>query len=665
LSVCFAPVADAVSDVSRGTSSNQANQSTMPFFLIANPQAARATPGPPLFRSWSSLTKRLFDNTLSLHILAATAACQILLFAALLLHNGDLVEQALAETFKQHLEDLTPLLNSTLAPLLVRGDRAALADRLEATRSDDDIVYLVLRDAQDAVVAASGWNPADVVPLASTRVINDERLYHTFLLVEANGKKYGTLNFGVSTKQLASYRDDLLRRGSVIVGAGLLLIGAVQALLAYWLTRRLRRLTAASEDVARGKYDIRLDESGSGEVARLAASLNAMTAAIRDKIFSLEQNEEHLRLAIDAGSIVPWERDLADDTFRWGPGVGKLLGPVPPGRASHPDLLTMVHAEDRDALLRARDEAIRNSSQYRCDFRIVAADGSERWLAVRGKFVRSELSPQGSLIGVARDITMGKQAELQIRRLNQELEARVRERTVELEATVGELEAFSYTISHDLRAPLRAISGFAEIVREDCSEDRAEHTRDYLARIAANAERMSRMIDDLLRFSRMARSPLQRSQVKPEQIAAELLRDLAFPEAARAEIRIHSMPACHGDPALLRQVYANLISNALKYSRDAERPLVEIGSGTGEGGNPVYFVKDNGAGFDPTYADRLFGVFQRLHKESQFEGNGVGLAITQRIIQRHGGTIWANAVPGQGATFFFTMGGPTGAHLKP
>jgi light-regulated signal transduction histidine kinase (bacteriophytochrome) len=295
----------------------------------------------------------------------------------------------------------------------------------------------------------------------------------------------------------------------------------------------------------------------------------------------------------------------------------------------------------------------------------VAADGSERWLAVRGKFVRSELSPQGSLIGVARDITMGKQAELQIRRLNQELEARVRERTVELEATVGELEAFSYTISHDLRAPLRAISGFAEIVREDCSEDRAEHTRDYLARIVANAERMSRMIDDLLRFSRMARSPLQRSRVKPEQIAAELLRDLAFPEAARAEIRIHSMPACHGDPALLRQVYANLISNALKYSRDAERPLVEIGSGTGEGGNPVYFVKDNGVGFDPTYADKLFGVFQRLHKESQFEGNGVGLAITQRIIQRHGGTIWANAVPGQGATFFFTLGGPTGAHLKP
>lgn len=327
----------------------------MPFFLIANPQAARATPGPPLFRSWSFLTKRLFDNTLSLRILAATAACQIILFAALLLHNGTLVEQALTGTFKQHLEDLTPLLNSTLAPLLVRGDRAALADRLETTRSDDDIVYLVLRDAQDAVVAASGWNPVDVLPLASTRVINDERLFHTFLLVEANGKKYGTLNFGVSTKQLAAYRDDLLSRGSAIVGAGLLLIGAVQALLAYWLTRRLRRLTAASEDVARGKYDIRLDESGSGEVARLAASLNAMTAAIRDKIFSLEQNEEHLRLAIDAGSIVPWERDLADDTFRWGPGVGKLLGPVPPGRAGHPDLLTMVHAEDRDALLRARD----------------------------------------------------------------------------------------------------------------------------------------------------------------------------------------------------------------------------------------------------------------------------------------------------------------------
>jgi light-regulated signal transduction histidine kinase (bacteriophytochrome) len=322
----------------------------------------------------------------------------------------------------------------------------------------------------------------------------------------------------------------------------------------------------------------------------------------------------------------------------------------------------MVYPHYRDQLLAAREEAIRNARAYHCDIRIRRTDGAECWLAVRGKFVRRTGSVTGYLMGVARDITAGKQAELEIRRLNQELEQRVQERTSELQAANRELEAFSYTISHDLRAPLRALNGFSSLVRKECAAHPIPKEAElYLDRIAANATRMSQMLDDLLLFSRASRSPLERREVRPDHLVAELLQNLQFPEASRAEIRIHPMPACQADPTLLRQVYTNLISNALKYSSKVERPKVEIGATSDEERDVTYFVQDNGAGFDMRYAEKLFGVFQRLHSGKEFEGTGVGLAIVHRIVNRHGGRIWANATAGKGATFYFSIPAPSAA----
>jgi PAS domain S-box-containing protein len=265
----------------------------------------------------------------------------------------------------------------------------------------------------------------------------------------------------------------------------------------------------------------------------------------------------------------------------------------------------------------------------------------------------------GKAVGVskvARDITGRKVAEEKIRQLNVELEERVIKRTAELEAANKELEAFSYSVSHDLRAPLRAVNGFAGIVLEDFGPQLPEECRRHLERIRAGALRMGMLIDDLLAFSRLSRQAVNRQAVNPARIVNEVLDELKPQRDGRQiEIKVGELPACHGDPALLKQVWVNLISNAIKYTRGREPAVVEIGCAR-ENDENVYFIRDNGAGFDMEYANKLFGVFQRLHRADEFEGTGVGLAIVQRIVHRHGGRVWAKAEVNRGATFYFTIG---------
>jgi PAS domain S-box-containing protein len=265
----------------------------------------------------------------------------------------------------------------------------------------------------------------------------------------------------------------------------------------------------------------------------------------------------------------------------------------------------------------------------------------------------------GRIIGaskVVRDITERKKAEAKIFELNATLEERVRERTVQLEAANKELEAFSYSVSHDMRAPLRAIDGFSQAVLEDYKEQMPAEGRRYLAIIREGAQRMGALIDDLLTFSRLSRMPVSNQPVDMAELVADALDELGVKEGdPKVQVRLGHLPPCQGDRALLKQVWLNLLSNALKYSRNRDTSVVEIGCGT-QDGKQVYVVKDNGTGFDMLYANKLFGVFQRLHRSDEYEGTGVGLAIVQRVIHRHGGSVWAEAALDKGATFFFTVG---------
>lgn len=268
------------------------------------------------------------------------------------------------------------------------------------------------------------------------------------------------------------------------------------------------------------------------------------------------------------------------------------------------------------------------------------------------------LDPAGQIIGgvaVQVDVTERKRVEQELRALKDKLEIRVEQRTAELAAANKDLEAFGYTVSHDLRAPLRHITGFIQLLCADAGERLDAQCHEHVKIITDSAQRMGRLIDDLLALSRLGRAAMAERPVQLERLVEEARRELAPETCDRAiEWRIGPLPEVRGDPTLLRNALTNLLANAIKYSRQRELAVIEVGAET-RGGEAVCFVRDNGAGFDMRFAGKLFGVFQRLHPAEQFEGTGIGLASVRRIIERHGGRVWAEGAVDRGATFYFAL----------
>jgi PAS domain S-box-containing protein len=284
-------------------------------------------------------------------------------------------------------------------------------------------------------------------------------------------------------------------------------------------------------------------------------------------------------------------------------------------------------------------------------------DGGSIWTEVTTSPVHGADGELLGFVNVVHDMSESHRLQLEMTSFNETLEARISRRTADLTSAVSELESFAYTVSHDLRAPLRAMDGFSRILLEDQAHLLSEPAQRQLVRVRENAQQMGKLIDELLRFSRINRGPMERKEVDPADIARQVAHDLYGESDKPLPITVQPMPLCSAEPTLLRQVFANLIGNALKFSRDVKEPAIVVGCDTTQR-PPAYFVRDNGVGFDMQYAGRLFGVFQRLHRAEDFEGTGVGLATVQRIVQRHGGRVWAESQPNLGATFHFTLEDP-------
>ena len=313
------------------------------------------------------------------------------------------------------------------------------------------------------------------------------------------------------------------------------------------------------------------------------------------------------------------------------------------------------HPDDQQRAWDAWQHATATIGTYSIECRLRRADGVYQWWLIRGVPVRAADGTVLKWFGTCTDIHDLKVAQDSVTRLNAHLEERVADRTAQLEAANKELEAFSYSVSHDLRAPLRGVDGYVRMLQEDCAGQLDAEGNRLLGVVSSEARRMGELIDDLLAFSRMGRQKMERSAVDLEGLARAVFEGAAAAAlAAPPRFVLHPLPPAQGDLAMLRQVFTNLLSNAVKFSRRQPDPVVEVGS-TGSGSEVVYYVKDNGVGFDPRFSHKLFGVFQRLHTEAEFEGTGVGLALVQRIIHRHGGKIWAEGQPGVGATFYFTL----------
>jgi PAS domain S-box-containing protein len=603
------------------------------------------------YADWPILRKIAVANTLT-----AVVALLLAMVAALV---GEMV------TFNRSLLSST----ATLAAVGAANSTAALAfkDQREAEAiiaglaSSPDTLSVALYDAAGrrfASYPAEAGPPSVALPPVAGHEFQPKRLivWHP---AEQAGSVLGLL---MIERSRAGLRDRLVTYGAmaaIIFIASIITAGAVSRALQRGIAGPILGLAETARSISRtGRYSIRAEKVGNDELGQLTDTFNEMLAKIEEQNAALAESEGRLRLAMEAAQIGTWSWNMESDELLWSESMAEIFGldpQRPPGTGGV--AWSCVFDEDRKALEHAFRASIREDRDCRVRFRIRRPDGNVRHLEGRGKPFAGDSGIR--MVGVAVDLTDLMRAQEGMAKFAAELEQRVAERTAELEAANREMEAFTYSVSHDLRAPLRHISGFAEVLESDYRAVLPSEALHYLQRISRNSHQMSELINDLLALSRVGKQDINRQTVAIDQITKEIVADASASLSQRQiQWKIGELPAACCDPILIRQVLVNLISNALKYSRLEPLAVIEIGSETNAAGEVVYYVADNGVGFDMAYVGKLFQLFSRLHRAEDFEGTGLGLATVDRIVRRHGGRVWAQAEEGRGARFSFTLGLP-------
>lgn len=366
---------------------------------------------------------------------------------------------------------------------------------------------------------------------------------------------------------------------------------------------------------------------------------------------------DQLEFVHRTAGVTSWVWDVHEDRVQWYGEPETLFG-LEAGSYSgrFPDYLNLVHPEDAPRARQTYIDCLTGArAAYRSEERIMRRDGSVRWLECFGRAEYGEDGRAIRMAGVVRDVTERREAEARIRELNESLEHKVLERTAQLEAANRELDCFSVSVSHDLLAPVRNIISFARILLQECRSSLGADLLDMLRRIERSAQRMDQMVHALLDLSRAGRVELDLRPLDVGQLAAELREELAAAHKYAGALEIVPLEFCRADERLVRQVLQNLIGNAMKFTRGASAPQIELTSIRLGDRRVEYCVRDNGCGFNMNYAARLFCTFQRLHSAAHYEGNGVGLSTVKRIVERHGGSVRAEGEVGRGAAFYFSL----------
>lgn len=553
-------------------------------------------------------------------------------------------------------------INST--PALVFEDRVAAAETLASLRATPNVVAAAIYRADGSRFASyvRGFG-ADRANLPDKLDLQAEwpRIEDQHILVarrmQSDGKTVGAVYIQSDTSAVGARLQTYAAITLCILGVSVL----VALLVSHWIEKRisgpiLELVSTANAIAADKNYSLRTGVKSADEIGKLAGAFDGMLEQIEIQTEGIRQREQDLRELADAMPQMVWSvmadgslgyvnRQLveytgmaANDVKTWSWGVG-------------------LHPEDLERCVEGWTTALRTGHPYHDECRMRrASDGAYRWHLARAVPVHDRSGRIVQWFATCTDIDAQKKAETDIRELNAELEKRVEERTAQLTAVNRELEAFTYSVSHDLRAPLRAVDGFSRILQEDYDDKLDDEGRRILKVIRESSQEMGRLIDDLLAFSHLGRREIQGQDTDMNKLAREVVEELCAdaPPEHRTEIEVRSLPIVRCDRSLVRQVWVNLISNAIKFSAKAEHPRVEIGAYPSAEGY-VCYVSDNGAGFDMKYYDKLFGVFQRLHSSQDFPGTGVGLAIVQRVVSKHGGRVWAEGEVNRGAKFFFML----------
>jgi PAS domain S-box-containing protein len=395
-----------------------------------------------------------------------------------------------------------------------------------------------------------------------------------------------------------------------------------------------------------------------GEIVGVLGTYENIT---KEKIIQqqLRLSEERLMMALEAARYYFFNLNMPDDSFEVGGDFLQSLG-YPPSRKlfTLAEYIRLLNPDDMESVVQEYHRHVEKKlGTFYLEFRLRDAHGQWTWFSTSGKVL--EFTKDGEPIritGLLTNINDKKEAQEAIRRINAELEKRVEERTLQLREAMKEMEDFSYSVSHDLRAPLRHIDGFSQMLKEKAGSSLDDVSKKYLDNILLSTRRMSRLIDDLLVYSRAGRTEINKIRFDLGKMFREVISDQATEEENRKiDWKVDALGEIYADPSLFRQVVENLVSNALKYTRNCAIARIHVGMMPSQEGKIIYFIRDNGAGFNMKYVRKLFNVFQRLHTEDQFEGTGVGLASVRQIIKRHGGKIWAEGEENKGAVFYFSV----------
>lgn len=598
-------------------------------------------------------------RSLRSRLLLASTLVEIVLLSLLLLNSVRLINDALRASIEAALAQTVPMLNAIIAPNLVQGDYATLQDSLNevvGSHSQGVVYVLVLDDrnrvAAQAGVAEPGALPPPVVEIGKAL---DQPVLHLQRPISFAGQTLGSLRFGLSTEIITSARSSLVKQGIVIASLEVFLTFLLLSLLGYWLTKNLSNLIAGSQAIAEGRYDQPVLASGDDEIAQLGRNFNRMAEAVQLKMQELHSNEMEYRALFEQAAVGIGHIRVSDHRWmRVNRRLAEILG-YPDDQLLGSGYQAIFQERDLATVERSRLKLDSGERQmFEADMQLVQARGELVWTRLTVSLLRDEQGQPQYYIMVVQDERERKRAEAELDHYHVHLEDLVAQRTTALAAANRELEAFSYSVSHDLKAPLRSIDGFSQILAEDYQSALDDTGRDYLARIRRSVQHMGRLTDALLALAKVSRVGFNPEEFNFSEMAQTIAEDIQLANPGKmVKLKIQPGMTILGDASLLRTAMQNLLGNAWKYSGKVDQPEIEVGCHHVEG-NQVYFVRDNGAGFNPDHANKLFGVFQRLHRAEEFEGTGIGLATVQRIISRHGGRIWAEGEVGRGAVFYFT-----------
>ena len=416
--------------------------------------------------------------------------------------------------------------------------------------------------------------------------------------------------------------------------------------------------------VSKGELSARITEDSQDELLRVLGRVtNQMIEGVSREITErkraeelLQESEKKYRSLIENIPDITWMADREGKVIFISPNIEEECGYTPEEIYEAGDifLFEKIHPDNVERVKEMFELLFTRGNMFDVEYRIQRKNEKWIWLRNRASIIRGKDDVLYA-DGLARNITERKKAEEEIHKLNEELEQRVLQRTEQLEAANKDLEAFSYSVSHDLRAPLRAITGFSSMLLEDYADKLDGEGKRLFDVIRGNSKKMGKLIDDLLALSRIGRKDIELSKINVDKLARAMFDEIKATVPEREiQFDIKPLPPARVDEGMIRQVFFNLLSNAIKFTKNRDTAIIEVG-GHVEDYENIYYVKDNGTGFDMQYTNKLFGAFQRLHSEKEFEGTGIGLATVKRIVNRHGGKIWAEGKVNEGATFYFTL----------